>query len=128
MTATKSLKSSTSTAKSVNILFNYEENYNDRKLFRFDSINYYVIQALSQKLRRATGLVRSESIVTKRSYPCDTPMGVRQNPWTPTKRRGPIAAETASPGPAVVSLPSLIGKYPNCLYSVLYRVYYVNTK
>lgn len=37
-------------------------------------------------------------------------MGVRQNPWTPTKRRGPIAAETASPGPAVVSLPSLIGK------------------
>ncbi|OWR42791.1 hypothetical protein KGM_215991A, partial [Danaus plexippus plexippus] len=39
-------------------------------------------------------------------------MGVRQNPWTPTKRRGPIAAETASPGPAVVSLPSLIGKPP----------------
>ncbi|CAB3236148.1 unnamed protein product [Arctia plantaginis] len=39
-------------------------------------------------------------------------MGVRQNPWTPTKRRGPIAAESSSPGPAVVSLPSLIGKPP----------------
>lgn len=37
-------------------------------------------------------------------------MGVRQNPWTPTKRRGPIAAESSSPGPAVVSLPTLIGK------------------
>lgn len=36
-------------------------------------------------------------------------MGVRQNPWTPTTRRGPIAAEASSPGPAVVSLPTLIG-------------------
>lgn len=40
---------------------------------------------------------------------------VRQNPWTPTKRRGPIAAEAASPGPAVVALPSFIGNsLKNC--------------
>lgn len=43
-------------------------------------------------------------------------MGVRQNPWTPTKRRGPIAAEAASPGPAVVALPTLIGKLTHLLY------------
>jgi Sperm-tail PG-rich repeat len=34
---------------------------------------------------------------------------VEQRPWTPTKRRGPIGAEHASPGPAVVQLPHLIG-------------------
>lgn len=50
----------------------------------------------------------------KKEYPCSESntsyMGlVRQNPWTPTKRRGPIAAEAASPGPAVVALPSFIG-------------------
>ena len=32
-----------------------------------------------------------------------------QRPWTPTKRRGPIAAEYSSPGPACVTLPPLIG-------------------
>lgn len=37
-------------------------------------------------------------------------VGVTQRPWTPTKRRGPIAAEYSSPGPACVTLPPLIGK------------------
>lgn len=32
-----------------------------------------------------------------------------QRPWTPTKKRGPIAAEYNSPGPACVTLPPLIG-------------------
>lgn len=36
-------------------------------------------------------------------------MGMTQRPWTPTKRRGPIAAEYNSPGPACVTLPPLIG-------------------
>ncbi|PSN53637.1 Outer dense fiber protein 3 [Blattella germanica] len=35
--------------------------------------------------------------------------GIQQQPWTPTKRRGPIAAEYSSPGPACVTLPNLIG-------------------
>ncbi|XP_044735286.1 outer dense fiber protein 3-like isoform X2 [Chrysoperla carnea] len=35
--------------------------------------------------------------------------GFTQRQWVPTKRRGPIAAESASPGPAFVALPSLIG-------------------
>jgi hypothetical protein len=38
--------------------------------------------------------------------------GFEQRPWTPTKRRGPIAAEMHSPGPACVTLPQLLG---NCL-------------
>ncbi|XP_033217788.1 outer dense fiber protein 3B-like isoform X1 [Belonocnema kinseyi] len=36
--------------------------------------------------------------------------GLTQRPWTPTKRRGPIAAEFNSPGPACVTLPPLLGK------------------
>jgi hypothetical protein len=36
--------------------------------------------------------------------------GIQQQPWTPTKRRGPIAAEYSSPGPACVTLPNLIGE------------------
>lgn len=36
-------------------------------------------------------------------------VGMTQKPWTPTKRRGPIAAEYSSPGPACVTLPPLIG-------------------
>lgn len=36
--------------------------------------------------------------------------GFEQRPWTPTKRRGPIAAEVQSPGPACVTLPQLLGK------------------
>ncbi|XP_068083198.1 ciliary microtubule associated protein 1A isoform X1 [Anabrus simplex] len=35
--------------------------------------------------------------------------GIQQQPWTPTKRRGPIQAEYQSPGPACVALPNLIG-------------------
>lgn len=35
--------------------------------------------------------------------------GFQQRPWTPTKRRGPIAAEFQGPGPASVALPSTIG-------------------
>lgn len=35
--------------------------------------------------------------------------GFTQRAWTPTKRRGPIAAEYQSPGPACVALPSSIG-------------------
>lgn len=30
--------------------------------------------------------------------------------WQPTKRRGPIAAEYSSPGPATYGLPGLIGQ------------------
>lgn len=36
-------------------------------------------------------------------------MGYVQGQWTPTKRRGPIAAEFTGPGPASIALPSLIG-------------------
>ncbi|CAB0041925.1 unnamed protein product [Trichogramma brassicae] len=36
--------------------------------------------------------------------------GLTQRPWTPTKRRGPIAAEFVTPGPACVALPPLTGK------------------
>lgn len=36
--------------------------------------------------------------------------GFEQRPWTPTVRRGQIAAETSTPGPAAVALPNLIGK------------------
>lgn len=35
--------------------------------------------------------------------------GFEQHAWTPTKRRGPIAAEHSSPGPACVQLPNLLG-------------------
>lgn len=37
--------------------------------------------------------------------------GFEQRPWTPTKRRGPIAAEMSSPGPACVQLPQLLGEF-----------------
>lgn len=36
--------------------------------------------------------------------------GLKQSQWTPTKRRGPIAAEFSGPGPAAVALPTLVGK------------------
>lgn len=63
-------------------------------------------------LRDRQALYRTSSLWMKQLHPCDEAlMGVRQNPWTPTKRRGPIAAEAASPGPAVVSLPTLIGNF-----------------
>lgn len=49
--------------------------------------------------------------------------GLTQRPWTPTKRRGPIAAEYNSPGPACVSLPSYIGKSHSNLQSIHLLVY-----
>lgn len=36
--------------------------------------------------------------------------GFEQRPWTPTVRRGPIAAEMKSPAPNSVDLPPLLGK------------------
>jgi len=36
--------------------------------------------------------------------------GFQQRQWTPTKRRGPIAAEFSGPGPAAVALPTLVGE------------------
>ena len=36
-------------------------------------------------------------------------MGGQSGSWTPTKRRGPIAAEFQGPGPAAIGLPSLFG-------------------
>lgn len=36
-------------------------------------------------------------------------MGGQGKNWTPTKRRGPIAAEFQGPGPADITLPSLFG-------------------
>lgn len=36
-------------------------------------------------------------------------MGVKQQPWAPTVRRGPIAAEMKSPAPNSVDLPPLTG-------------------
>lgn len=37
--------------------------------------------------------------------------GFQQRQWTPTKRRGPIAAEFSGPGPAAVALPTLVGEF-----------------
>ena len=46
-------------------------------------------------------------------------MGGQSGSWTPTKRRGPIAAEFQGPGPAALTLPSLFGsKLKNNLYNV----------
>lgn len=39
-------------------------------------------------------------------------MPVKQQPWTPTARRGPISAEMKSPAPNSVDLPPLLGLYP----------------
>jgi len=48
-------------------------------------------------------------------------MGVlNQRAWTPTKRRGPIGAEFAGPGPAAVALQSNIGKTGGSLSSSLH--------
>jgi hypothetical protein len=47
-------------------------------------------------------------------------MGGQSGSWTPTKRRGPIAAEFQGPGPAAIGLPSLFGsKFFLLNYSVL---------
>lgn len=43
--------------------------------------------------------------------------GFEQRPWTPTVRRGPIAAEMKSPAPNSVDLPPLLGICPSiCVY------------
>ena len=49
-----------------------------------------------------------------------------QRPWTPTKRRGPIAAEYSSPGPACVTLPPLIGNFN--FFSSLIKIHKQNCK
>ncbi|RWS27261.1 outer dense fiber protein 3-like protein, partial [Leptotrombidium deliense] len=38
---------------------------------------------------------------------------VQQRPWTPTKRRGPIAAEFVTPGPAAFNIPTTFGPKSN---------------
>lgn len=45
--------------------------------------------------------------------------GFEQRAWTPTKRRGPIAAELKTPGPACVDLPPLLGECLNTLILVI---------
>ena len=42
-------------------------------------------------------------------------MGGQSGSWTPTKRRGPIAAEFRGPGPASLVLPALFGSENNIL-------------
>lgn len=44
-------------------------------------------------------------------------MGVKQQPWTPTVRRGMIAAEMKSPAPNSVDLPPLLG-----MFSILWHL------
>ncbi|KAJ8951759.1 hypothetical protein NQ318_012610 [Aromia moschata] len=53
---------------------------------------------------------RPTLIIISLYIPYNSMGGMTQRPWTPTKRRGPIAAEFSGPGPACVSLPSYIGK------------------
>ena len=45
-------------------------------------------------------------------------MGGQSGSWTPTKRRGPIAAEFQGPGPAALSLPALFGSEFYYLHSL----------
>lgn len=49
--------------------------------------------------------------------------GYTQRPWTPTKRRGPIAAEYNSPGPACVSLPTYIGTKISIKLHLLWTIF-----
>lgn len=73
--------------------------------------------------KKAGFVAGTSSSLLKKLFLCESPMGIRQNPWTPTKRRGPIAAEAASPGPAVVSLPTLIGILHLCLSWVIKHIH-----
>lgn len=52
--------------------------------------------------------------------------GMTQRSWTPTKRRGPIAAEYSSPGPACVTLPPLIGKLKSAV--AFHDLRFISTK
>lgn len=54
--------------------------------------------------------------------------GFEQRPWTPTKRRGPIAAEMSSPGPACVQLPQLLGNEMINSIRLMTRCCYVGVK
>lgn len=49
-------------------------------------------------------------------------MGIKQRPWTPTQRRGPIAAESKSPAPNSVELPPLLGLLNNKQFTVFMRI------
>ena len=52
-------------------------------------------------------------------------MGGQSGSWTPTKRRGPIAAEFQGPGPAALVLPSLFGSKLNLIeYGTLHSKKY----
>lgn len=48
--------------------------------------------------------------------------GFEQRPWTPTVRRGQIAAETSTPGPAAVALPNLIGNLNSPLKTTQWQI------
>ena len=51
-------------------------------------------------------------------------MGGQSGSWTPTKRRGPIAAEFQGPGPAAIGLPSLFGsKFQSPLFDIMHPPY-----
>lgn len=54
--------------------------------------------------------------------------GFEQRPWTPTKRRGPIAAELSSPGPACVQLPQLLGKLKATILFLFYLFKFFRNK
>ena len=55
-------------------------------------------------------------------------MGGQSGSWTPTKRRGPIAAEFQGPGPAAIGLPSLFGSKWNQIMYILLRVFFREKK
>lgn len=58
------------------------------------------------------------SKITEKSYKMGA--GFEQRPWTPTVRRGPIAAEMKSPAPNSVDLPPLLGEYYHIYITVIY--------
>ena len=57
-------------------------------------------------------------------------MGGQSGSWTPTKRRGPIAAEFQGPGPAALSLPSLFGSKYNWIqeFVMVAKPYYNSSR
>ena len=66
---------------------------------------YFSPQRKAAKTKKIRG--PCEPVNKKRLLTMGT--GIEQRPWTPTVRRGKIAAETSSPGPACVQLPTLVG-------------------
>ena len=80
----------------------------------------------SGKRRRSSQEVRSPpeafpKFLTRRPFQWRQvdDMGGQSGSWTPTKRRGPIAAEFQGPGPAALALPSLFGSKDPFSYIVL---------